>query len=264
MNALQIVPPKPVAAVRRSALRFRASDALLLLALIGGMSMSRGEEGTAPETSAAVAVNENRDKAGDNDKATSATEPAAASAAAMTQGPPAVTADQKVGNGVREGIAAEAKSDMAVRAGTEDRHMRDRDSSRVLAKLSTAAPASTVSKSDVVSKPEDAKARKTAYNTMAVRPAAMARRANQPGSAIADRSWKAVDGVAVWAAPPPVIYGYDAGARAPYAAAPAYATNRQDWMSSAMTGTLERVADAPVAVLNGGKQALYGIVDTLW
>jgi hypothetical protein len=35
-------------------------------------------------------------------------------------------------------------------------------------------------------------------------------------------------------------------------------------MSSAVTGTLERVVDAPVVVLSGGKQALYGVLDSLW
>lgn len=261
MNALQIIPTKPAARVRRSLLAFRASDAILLLALIGGMSMSRGEEGAPSE---AVVVNDSRDKSADNDKAPSATQPAAASVGATTEGPPAVTTDQKAGSDVGEGAAAEAKSDTAVPAVSEDRHVLDRDSSRVLAKLSTAVPASAASKSDLLPKPEDAKVRKTARNTTAVRSAGMARRASQPGSEVADRSWKAVDGVPVWAGPPPIIYGYGAGARAPYAAAPAYAVNRQDWMSSAMTGTLERVADAPVVVLNGGKQALYGVLDALW
>jgi len=40
--------------------------------------------------------------------------------------------------------------------------------------------------------------------------------------------------------------------------------NRQDWTASAVTGTWERVVDAPVVVLDGGKQALYGILDSLW
>jgi hypothetical protein len=168
----------------------------------------------------------------------------------------------------RPGAAAEAKSDTAVRAETKDRtkdrNVHDRDSGRVLPKLSTAAPASSASKSDLVPKAEGAKVRKTAPHTMAVRSAGMVRRANQPGSEVDDRSWKAVDGVPVWAGPPPIIHGYGAGMRAPYAAAPAYAPNRQDWMSSAVTGTLERVVDAPVVVLSGGKQALYGVVDSLW
>ena len=264
MNALQIIPTKPVARVRRSALRFRASDAILLLALIGAMSMSRGEEGAASEAGAAVVVNDSRDKAGDNDKAPSVTQPAAASAGTATEASGSVKTEQKAGDDVGEGAAAEAKSDAAVRAETRDRNAHDRDSSRVVAKLSTAAPASTASKSDLASKSESAKVPKTAPHTMAVRSAGMVRRPSQPGSEADDRSWKAVDGVPVRAGPPPIIYGYGAGARAPYAAAPAYATNRQDWMSSAVTGTLERVVDAPVVVLSGGKQALYGVLDSLW
>ena len=264
MNALQIIPPKPAARIRKSALRFRVSDAILLLALIGGMSMSRGEEGTVSEPGAAVVTNDSRDKAGDNDKAPSVTQPAAASAGTATEASGSVKTEQKAGSDVGEGAAAEAKSDTAVSAETRDRNVRDRDSGHVVAKLSTAAPASTASKSDLVAKAEDAKVRKTAPHAMAVHSAAMVRRANQPGSAVDDRSRKAVDGVPVWAGPPPTIYGYGAGARVPYAAAPACATNRQDWMSSAVTGTLERVADAPVVVLSGGKQALYGVLDSLW
>ena len=264
MNALQIIPLKPVARVRRSALRFRISDAILLLALVGGMSMSRGEEGAAPEAGAAAIVNDSRDKVDDNDKAPSVTQPAAASVGATTEASGSVSTDQKAGSDVGEGAAAEAKSDTAVRAETRDRNVSDRDSGRVLAKLSTAVPASAVSKNDLAPKPEDAKVRKTAPHTMAVRSAAMVRRPNQPGSKGDDRSRKAVDGVPVLAGPPPIIYGYGAGAGAPYAAAPAYAANRPGWMSSAVTGTLERVVDAPVAVLSGGKQALYGVLDSLW
>ena len=39
---------------------------------------------------------------------------------------------------------------------------------------------------------------------------------------------------------------------------------RQDWMSSAMTGTWERVVDAPAVVLNGGAHALNGVLRSLW
>lgn len=264
MNALQIIPLRPVATVRRSALRFRVSDAILLLALIGGMSMSRGEEGTASVPDAAVVVDGGRDKVGDNDKAPSVTQPAAATVSATTEGSGGVRTDQKEGRYVGAGAAEEVKSHATMRAETGDHDGRDRDGSRVLAKLSTAAPASTASKSDLVPKPDDAKVRKTARHTVAVRSAATVRRANQPGSEMDNRSWKAAEAVPVLAGPPPIIYGYGPGARAPYAAAPVDATNRQDWMSSAMTGTFERVVDAPVAVLNGGKQALYGVLDSLW
>jgi hypothetical protein len=129
MNALQIISPKPVARIRKSALRFRVSDAILLLAVIGGMSMSRGEEGTASEAGAAVVVNDGRDKAGDNEKAPSATQPAAASVGTTTEGSGSVKTDQKAGGDAGEGAAAEAKSDTAVRTETRDRNVHDRDSS---------------------------------------------------------------------------------------------------------------------------------------
>src|ERR1700722_971273 len=84
MNALQIIPPKPAARIARSRLLHGVSGLILLLALAGGMSMSRGEEGTASEPDAAVAIQDGRDQAGDSDKSTSASQPAAAPAAATT------------------------------------------------------------------------------------------------------------------------------------------------------------------------------------
>jgi hypothetical protein len=264
MKVLQVIPTKPLIGARRAAFRLRGSDVFLLLALIGGMSMSRGEEGTTSASVAAVVVGDIRDKVADSDKPPSAAQPAAAPVAAPTEGSTAVSTERKASSNVGEGTASEAKSDTAARAGSEDRRTHDRDSSRVLAKLSTAALASTASKSDLVPKPEDARARKTSRNAIAVRSAGMAQRASQPRSEAADRRWKAAGSVPVWTAPPPVIHGYDAAAGAPYAAAAAYATNGPDRMSSAMTGTLERVADAPVAVLSGGKQVLYGVLDALW
>src|ERR1700761_7105090 len=58
MNALQTIPPKPVATVRRSAFRFCVSGAilLLLLALVGGMNRPRGEGGAPPEPCAAIVL----------------------------------------------------------------------------------------------------------------------------------------------------------------------------------------------------------------
>jgi hypothetical protein len=292
MNALQIIPPKPVVGARRSALRLRVSDAILLLALIGGMSMSRGEEGTASAPGAAVVSKDSQDKvgddkAGDNDKSASVTQPAAVSAGATTQvsgtggddekmsasapsaalsatpAPAGVRNDPKVGSDAREAAAAEAKSDTAIRAEIKDRDANDRDGSRVLANLSQTSSASAA-RNDRVSKSEDGRVRKTAANTMAVRSAEAARRANQPRSEADYRSRKAADGVPVWAGPPPIIYGSGADARAPHVAVPADAMKSQDRASSAVTGTWERVVDAPVAVLDGGKQALYGILDSLW
>jgi len=34
--------------------------------------------------------------------------------------------------------------------------------------------------------------------------------------------------------------------------------------STGVTGTWERVVEAPNAVLDGGKQALYGVLDSIW
>ena len=132
MNALQIIPPKPVIAARRSAFPLRVSDAVLLLALLGGMGMSRGEEGTASEPGAAVVLKDSRDEADENDKSPPVPQPAAVSAGTTTQlsgggdekmsapaqsatpAPAGIKNDPKVGSDAGEPAAAEAKSDTTV------------------------------------------------------------------------------------------------------------------------------------------------------
>jgi hypothetical protein len=281
MNALQTIPPKPVARVRRSAFRLRASDAILLLALIGGMTMSRGEEGTTPEPGAAVLSKGSGDEVGDKGTSPSVVQPAAVSAGATTQVSPARGDDEKTpasapsaepsaapaptSAGVsndREPAAAEANSDTAALAEIKNRNARGRDGGRVPAKRSATSSASAASKDDLVSKREDGRVRKTAPGATAVRSAESARRASQFRSEVDYRTWKAADRGPVSTDPLPIIYGPGAGARAPYA--PPYAMQRQDWMTSAVAGPWERVVDAPVVVLNGGKNALYGILDSLW
>ena len=158
MNALQIIPPKPAARIARSRLLYGVSGLILLLALAGGMSMSRGEEGTASEPDAAVAIQDGRDQAGDNDKSISATPPAVAPAAATTgdsdsggdeklpaspqpnaqsatSTPAGVTNDPKVAGEAGKPVAAEAKSNAASSAAIDHRNSRDRTHSRALAKL---------------------------------------------------------------------------------------------------------------------------------
>jgi hypothetical protein len=52
---------------------------------------------------------------------------------------------------------------------------------------------------------------------------------------------------------------------APYAINPADGTKTQARMSSSpVRGIWRRVVAVPVAVLDGGKQALYGVLDTIW
>jgi hypothetical protein len=237
MNALQIIPPKPAANVRRSALLIRVSDAILLLALVGGMSMSRGGERAASEPGAAVVIKDSRDEVGGNDKSPAVTEPAAASAAATTEAsgcggsdekasasaqeialsatpPPAgVENDPKVGGEVGKPAAAGAKSDTAVSAAIDDRNTHDRDSSRALAKPSTISLASVASKNDPAPKPEDARVRKTASKAIVARSAASARRTYQPRGEAGYRSRRSSDGMAVRIDPPPIIYGPSPEAR---------------------------------------------------
>jgi len=288
MNALQIIPPKPEIRARRPALVLRVWDGILLLpllfllAFLACMSMSRGEEGTASEAGAAVVLKDSRDNVGDNDKSPALTQSAAVSAGATTQvsgaggddekmsatpqaaaptatpAPAGVGSDPKVGSDTGQPDAVEPKSDTATGAEIKDRNAHDRDGSRALAKLSD-APSASAPSNDRVSKSEDGRGRKIAPNAMTVRSTKSARRADQPRREVNYRSRNAIDGAPVWAGPPPIIYGSGAGAS--YVAVPA---QRQDWMASGMTNAWGRVVDAPVAVLNGGKHALYGILDALW
>jgi hypothetical protein len=250
MNALQIIPPKPVTRIARSRLLYGVSGLILLLALVGGMSMSRGEEGTAFEPDAAVAIKDGRDQASDNDKSISVTQPAVAPAAAttgdssgggdeklpasaqpnalsVTSTPAGVENDPKVGSEAVKPVAAETKSNTASSAATSDRNTRDRNHSRALAKLPL-------------------------------------RQAYQSRGEGDDRSRKPAGRAPVWAGPPPVIYGPAPEAMAPYAIDPAGAAKTPDRMLSPVTGMWRRVVAVPVAVLDGGKQALYGVIDSIW
>lgn len=289
MNALQIIPPKPVATVRRSAFRFCVSGAilLLLLALVGGMNMSRGEEGAASEPGAAIVLKDNRDNVSDKDVSPSTTQPATASAGATTQvsgtgsgelrtSAPAQSAAlpampalacirnyPDVGSDAGEPPATEAKPDSG-RAPINDRNgYDDRDGSRARAMPSPTCSASAASKEDLTSKPEDGRGRRTSSDRIAGRLALTARRANQSKSE-AGYPTRPADAEPVWVGPPPIIYGSGAVAQMPYVAVPADAMNRQGWIPSALTGRWERVVDAPAVVLNGGKRALDGVVDLLW
>jgi hypothetical protein len=249
MNALQIIPPKPAARIARSRLLYGVAGLILLLALVGGMSMSRGEEGTASEPDAAVAIKDGRDQAGDNDRSTSVTPPAVTPAAATTgdsdsgsdEKPPAspqpdtlsaistpagVKNDPKAGSEAEKPVAAEAKSNTASSAAIDHRDASDRNNSRAVAKLPV-------------------------------------RRAYQSRGEGDDRSRKSPGGAPVWAGPPPVIYGPTPEAMATYVINPA--AKRQERISSSpVTGMWRRVVAVPVAVLDGGKQALYGVIDSIW
>jgi hypothetical protein len=214
-----------------------------------------------PAAGSAGATTEGSSTSGSDEKISASAQPIAPSAGPMLVG---VRNDPKVGTEAGEPAAAEAKSGTAVRAEINDRNTHGRDSSHALAKLSATSSAAVASKNDLVPTLENARVRKKSPNAIAARSAESVRRANQPRSEAGYRSWKAADGLPVWAGPSPIIYGSGAGARSPYVVVPADAMKRQDWMSSAMTGFWERVVDAPGVVLNGGKQALYRVLDSVW
>jgi hypothetical protein len=226
-------------------------------------------------------LKDSQDKVGDNDKSPSLPQSPAVPAGATTQVsggedekmpaspqaaaptatpvPAGVGNDPKVGSNAGEPTAADAKSDTAAGAEIKDRNAHDGTGTPASPSATASAPAA--SKNDLASKSEDGRGRKMAPKPTTVGSAEPARRANQPRREVDYRNRNATDGAPVWAGQPPIIYGSGVGARAPYVAVPA---QRQDWMASGMANAWGRVVDAPVAVLNGGKQALYGILDSLW
>src|ERR1700731_2371784 len=241
MNALQIIPPKPAARIPRSALVFRVAVTILLLVL-GRIGMSRGEDGIVAEPDALAEIKDSRDNVNDNDKSLPVTPPADASAAATTDG------SGSGGSGSGEKVAAPAQP--TVQSAT--------------APPPTSA-ASVAPTSDLAPKSVDANVRKKASDAIPARSAGSVRHIHRPKGHVDYRSRKAADGVPVWVGPPPIVNGPGPYARAPYAAGSADETKRQDRMSIAsVRGAWERVVETPRAVLNGGKQALYGVLDSIW
>src|ERR1700722_10970632 len=94
MNALQIIPSKPATGIARCRLFYSVSS-LILLALVGGISMSRGEEGISLEPDEAVEIVDGPQKADSNDKSLSVARPAASPAAATKEeGSPSGSRDE--------------------------------------------------------------------------------------------------------------------------------------------------------------------------
>ncbi|HEY0330306.1 MAG TPA: hypothetical protein VGC77_14560 [Rhodopseudomonas sp.] len=283
MNALQIVPPPPATKFRRSALRFRVSDVILLLALAGGISMSRGEERPVPESGAAAVMEDTPDKIGSSDKSPSVTPLAAASVGPTTEGgsagdekasasarpmessalaaPAGVRDDPEIGAEAGEPIAAQARSDTAASAAIKDRNLPNLESSRILANQSAVPSASISSKRGFVPGSEGARGPKRVSNAISARPES----ARQSHRSMDYSSWRPADGRPVRGSPSSIIYGPSQASRTAPRIVPAEGISRERAMPVAsMTGIWERVVDAPSVVLNGGKYALYGIIDSVW
>ncbi|HLZ96409.1 MAG TPA: hypothetical protein VKP66_00600 [Steroidobacteraceae bacterium] len=246
MNALQTIPPKPAMKLRRSALLFRVAATILLL-VVGRISMSRGEDGIVAAPDALAETKDSGDNVSGNDKSLPVTPPAEASAAATTKASRSGGSEEK-GSVPARPIVQSAKS------ATEP----------------PPTPAASVApKSGLAPKSEDTKVRKTASDATPAPSAEPARRIHrsnhQPKGQVDYRRSKLADGVPVWVGPPPIIYGPGPDARAPYAAGSVDGTKTPDRMSIAsVRGAWERVVEAPGAVLNGGKRALYGVLDSIW
>jgi hypothetical protein len=247
--------------------------------------MSRGQEGGASDTGAPVAVEYSRNQIGVTDGSPSAAQLGAGSTGTTSDGasngsgddkapasaplaaPASVKADSKISGEDGKAPTAETESDTTSSAAIKDNKKNDIDSSRALAKPSASSPAAVASKNRIPPKSGDAMVRKTAPSTMSARSAELTRPAYRPRGAVEYRSWrsKSADGSADWVGPPPVIYGLGPEASARYVIDPADGMKRQDRMPlPAKPSIWQRVVDAPGAVLNTGKQALYGILDSVW
>jgi len=230
---------------------------------------------------------DSRGEAGGNDQSPAVTPPAVASAAATTEAPGRGGSDEKASASVQESAlsttlppagvengpkvggeagkpaAAGAKPEAAAGAAMDDSRTNHRGSSRALAKLSTTAPASVASKSDSVTKPDDARVRKLVSRTMVARSAESARRADPPKGETGHRSRKSSDDErAARIGPPPIIYAPGPEATVPQGVDLVDGMKRRSL--AAITGSWQRVVNAPGAALNRGKQALYGILDSVW
>jgi hypothetical protein len=246
--------------------RFRFLDAFLLLAIVGGLSMSRGEPAASSPDVAAISQDIRLDSA-DGAEADSTARPSATAVSSepnkpVDEGtPPPSTRAAEPETGVSEArdilttTATEPKAEKASAAPARESSDRDVDANRTPAKV---AGISAEQKKEAKAKVEPAGRQRL------VRLASMA-----PGEKLRGdvdyRNWRssAADVTPSWVGPPPVIYGPAPGPNVA-AAEPANATRRQDRLSYARPGVLERVMDAPGAVLSGGRQALSNILDAVW
>ncbi|WFU77573.1 hypothetical protein QA645_23755 [Bradyrhizobium sp. CIAT3101] len=254
---------------RRS--RFRFLDALLLLAIVGGLSMSRGEPAASSPDVAAVSQDIRRDPA-DGAEADSTAQPRAAAISAERNEPvdeatsPPSTRAAEPETGVSEArdiltTTTEPKAEKASAEPARESSNRDIDTNRAPAKVA-GIPAEQ--KKEAKAKVESA-GRQRLVRLASTAPAEKPKLLGQLRGDVDYRNWRssAADVTPSWGGPPPVIYG-PAPAPNVAVAEPANATKRQDRLSYARPGVLERVMDAPGAVLSGGRQALSNILDAVW
>jgi hypothetical protein len=253
---------------RRS--RFGFLDAFLLLAIVGGLSMSRGEPAVSSPDMAAVSQDVRRDSA-DSAEADSTAQPSAS--AAFTERnkpvddstPPPSTRAAEPETGVSEArdilTATEPKAEKASAEPARENSNRDVDSSRSPAKV---AGISAEQKKEPKAKVAPVGRQKLA-RLVPMAPAEKPKLLGQLRGDVVDRNWRssAADVSPSWVGPPPVIYGQAPGPNVAVAE-PANAIKRQGRLSYARPGVLERVMDAPGAVLSGGRQALSNILDAVW
>ena len=250
--------------------RFRVLDALLLLAIVGGLSMSRGEPAISSPDLAAISQDVRLDSA-DGAGAGLAAQPSATAGSAEgdkpvdeSASPPGtrVTEPETGFSEARDILkATESKAEKASAGPAREISSRDVDSSRTPAKV---AGISTEQKKEAKARVEPAARQKPARLASMV-PAEKPKSLGQLRGDVDYRNWRsgAADATPSWVGPPPMIYG-PAPAPNLAAAEPAGASKRQDRLSYTKHGVLERVMDAPGTVLSGGRQALSNILDAVW
>ncbi|MCP3382826.1 hypothetical protein NLM31_20890 [Bradyrhizobium sp. CCGUVB4N] len=255
---------------RRS--RFRFLDALLLLAIVGGLSMSRGEPAASSPDVAAVSQDIRRDPA-DGAEIDSTAQPGVTTISTEGNQPvdeatsPPGTRAAEPETGVSEArdilttTTTEPKAEKASAEPARESSNRDVDANRAPAKVA-GIPAEQ--KKEAKAKVEPA-GRQRLVRLASTAPAEKPKLLGQLRGDVDYRNWRssAADVTPSWGGPPPVIYG-PAPAPNVAVAEPANATKRQDRLSYARSGVLERVMDAPGAVLSGGRQALSNILDAIW
>lgn len=271
-NASPDIASKALRLVRGSVFQLRLSDALILLAIAGGLSMSKGEP-VPSEPNTAVVGQPSRDGT-DNGNSRSTAQPEAATndgtkfeenkapvqAAAPVVDAPAAKADSpSQASGPVTKTAPEPKSEKAAAEPAKEGLKRGHEIDQSLAKSAAHARASTGHSN------ERAGHQRLAHIAV-MSPAEKARLLDRAEGGVDYRSWRAdaADVAPRWIGPPPIVYGRGPVASAPMAAESPSVDKKQDRLPSEKPGILQQMVNAPGAVLRGGRQVFYDILDTVW
>lgn len=255
---------------RRLRFRFGLLDALLLLAIVGGLSVSRGEPAVSSPDVAAISQDVRLDSAR-GAEAESTAQPGAMAISAERDKPVDESATIPNTRAPEPETGASEARDILKTPATEPKaekaeparaiSSRDVDGNRT-PERSAGVPAEQKKESKAKVEPA---ARQRLAHFVPTTPAEKPKVLGQLRGDVDYQNWRsrAADATPSWVGPPPVIYGPALGPNVTAVEA-ANAAKRQDRLSYAKPGVIERVMDAPGAVLSGGRQALYSILDAVW